>query len=571
MQKFISVFCFLISTLHVHAQAILIDSNQYWKHHLTAYHGNAYMSVSSMDSSLSRRPAKVDGNTGVMTILDSTVSTPYLFGVGSYVYFIGEDSVTNDAELWRTDGIPQGTFRLKDINPSGRSLHNGFPWTPGRDGIVFEAYDGDSYGLWTTDGTTAGTIQLVDFASYSPLISCLYLQELNGKIIVLSAPILGQVGLYSNAYVYDNGILSQINGAPFDGIANGYTDVVQVGASLYMSCLGSNVSTKIIKVNVDTAFVAYDDPTSLIYAISSLRDSLLLGISSEINMDGLYITDTLFTSLTLVQDLDNVSGLGNPPAVTDMLRVQDSVFFIGIDLAHGNELWRTDGTPAGTYVVRDIDQGLGNGIRYPYMLNKSNDNIYNFGYSSSTAPRLDTSCNRVFFQAIANSLQAAPWCTNGSALGTMPTFQPLASITTNATIPPLYFTQMSVTDHKLFIITGPGSAGVGMGGYACNGLDYLWMINTCDSFPQVPLPPPLSIAETCNGHLVKLYPNPAETEIHISGMDATYAVITNAIGQKQITSLKNNILNISHLSSGIYYLTTGNTSGNRKTISFTKK
>ncbi len=38
-----------------------------------------------------------------------------------------------------------------------------------------------------------------------------------------------------------------------------------------------------------------------------------------------------------------------------------SIYFIGID-ANGGELWRTDGTPTGTYMVKDINPGSGSGV-----------------------------------------------------------------------------------------------------------------------------------------------------------------------------------------------------------------
>jgi len=40
------------------------------------------------------------------------------------------------------------------------------------------------------------------------------------------------------------------------------------------------------------------------------------------------------------------------------------IFFVAEDDTHGNELWRTDGTPAGTVLVKDINPGTRDGASY---------------------------------------------------------------------------------------------------------------------------------------------------------------------------------------------------------------
>lgn len=41
--------------------------------------------------------------------------------LGGIAYFTADDGV-NGYELWRSDGTAEGTYLLKDINPSGNSL-----------------------------------------------------------------------------------------------------------------------------------------------------------------------------------------------------------------------------------------------------------------------------------------------------------------------------------------------------------------------------------------------------------------------------------------------------------------
>ncbi|NBV05492.1 MAG: hypothetical protein EBS08_07520, partial [Cytophagia bacterium] len=46
----------------------------------------------------------------------------------------------------------------------------------------------------------------------------------------------------------------------------------------------------------------------------------------------------------------------NPLDITD---AGTQTFFVASTTATGNELWRTDGTDAGTYLVKDINPGAG--------------------------------------------------------------------------------------------------------------------------------------------------------------------------------------------------------------------
>lgn len=43
--------------------------------------------------------------------------------------------------------------------------------------------------------------------------------------------------------------------------------------------------------------------------------------------------------------------------VSELTRVGDRLFFLADDGVVGHELWRSDGTPAGTMLVRDIEPG----------------------------------------------------------------------------------------------------------------------------------------------------------------------------------------------------------------------
>ena len=75
-------------------------------------------------------------------------------------YTAGKDDI-DGCELWRTDGTPQGTFLVKDLNPAfiqyniSRSAFSGSPrgFAILNNKIIFLS----DLGIWTTDGTASGT------------------------------------------------------------------------------------------------------------------------------------------------------------------------------------------------------------------------------------------------------------------------------------------------------------------------------------------------------------------------------------------------------------------------------
>jgi ELWxxDGT repeat protein len=84
-----------------------------------------------------------------------------LMVLGTKLIFIGEDA-TNGQELWITDGTPEGTMLIKDINPGSASSN------PTNIEVVdtkaYFAATNTSSGteLWVTDGTSEGTMIVKD-------------------------------------------------------------------------------------------------------------------------------------------------------------------------------------------------------------------------------------------------------------------------------------------------------------------------------------------------------------------------------------------------------------------------
>jgi ELWxxDGT repeat protein len=103
-----------------------------------------------------------------------------LFTLGDAVYFIAEDAL-NGSALWKSDGTQEGTIMVKDIRPDSdesgihpNQQYNQF--TKVGDQLFFIANDGNnehSQEIWKSDGTTEGTVMVADLnqSQYSSFVA----------------------------------------------------------------------------------------------------------------------------------------------------------------------------------------------------------------------------------------------------------------------------------------------------------------------------------------------------------------------------------------------------------------
>lgn len=74
---------------------------------------------------------------------------------GSLLFFTFNDGI-HGAELWRSDATPEGTSLVADVLPGPEGSGPEY-LTPMNDALFFFAFDAEGYGLWRTDGSEFGT------------------------------------------------------------------------------------------------------------------------------------------------------------------------------------------------------------------------------------------------------------------------------------------------------------------------------------------------------------------------------------------------------------------------------
>ncbi|MBL8811835.1 MAG: hypothetical protein JNM43_16830, partial [Planctomycetaceae bacterium] len=315
-----------------------VNGEELWKSNL-----NGTGAVMVKDIRIGNLPSQISGMTNVNgTLFFSAHGNTSTGGLGG-------------VQLWKSDGTEAGTVMVSEtIAQQGDSFPSGLTNLNGK--LIFSATGADGHELWTTDGTAAGTIRLKDIApgSGSGLASASSRFVVNG----------------TNAYFIAN---DGVNGQELwktDGTAAGTVLVRDIRTGV-----GSSNPSQLVNVNGLMYFLADDgingteiwqsDGTS---AGTSLVANLNVNWLDQLTAAGgkLYFTangeiwcrSTPTSTPFLLKEIGENNWGGNPTSLT---AVGDTLFFTAIYAGDssglfgtGRELWKTDGTTAGTVLVKDI-------------------------------------------------------------------------------------------------------------------------------------------------------------------------------------------------------------------------
>ena len=358
--------------------------------------------------------------------LASASPTPYLVsdlnpqpdpGVGSSPYFLTR-SLLNGATLfvarglelapgvWRTDGTAEGTYLLLPLAPSPNPVTRVLNTLIDGNTMYLGIQESEGYRIWRTDGTAGGTAPVT--ASRS------------GTIYVLAVAEQGLI-------VLDSGLreLKLLKGEELLPLATLRTGTAQ---STSYTRLGGK-----LYVGTESGLWKSDGTPAGTTKFSTVPASRLLVSGDRIFFDGfdaasgreLWTTDGTTSGTRIVADLrpgaESLFGM-----YSNMLVIGDRVLFLGArgeigvsdgtaansrilltgapakafpsitsvgsstwyfqfdDGQHGRELWRSDGTVAGTHLVRDASDGdspptsLAGGATRVYFYGTERDRPYDY-------------------------------------------------------------------------------------------------------------------------------------------------------------------------------------------------
>jgi len=295
-----------------------------------------------------------------------TVGAPRFEAYNGSLYFSADDGV-HGLELWRTDGTAAGTVMVRDINPSGASRPREMKVMAGT--LFFIADDG-THGLelWKSDGTTAGTVMVKAITPPTQYSIKGTLHEFHNKIFFIRDYGTSLLELWkSDGTAAGTVLVKEISVASAGGtwIAGNFRDTLYLtvdepgyGSVLWKSDGSSTGTGRVEPVPALSDFVVLNDQMIGAGSYGSLGVELLK-------------SDGTASGTSLVKDI-NPSGDSNPYIT---IVANGTIFMDAIDGVHGRQLWKSDGTTAGTSLVKTITPAGTPGL--PYVLDLGFTSIKN--------------------------------------------------------------------------------------------------------------------------------------------------------------------------------------------------
>lgn len=306
-------------------------------------------------------------------------------------------STATGAEPWVSDGTTAGTHLLVDVAPgSASSFFHGFPFSQvsAFGNLGFFAVDDGVHGFepWITDGTTAGTFPLADVNPGAASGGGSFVGVLpSGVLFAATTATEGRELWRTDGTPAGTQLVMDINpGAASSNPTNTFVPAIAAGqlflattptqgTELWISD-GTPAGTHLVR-----EFTTGLASTQLIVrALDSTR--AILGASTPATGFEPWVTDGTFAGTV---PLEIVPGPLDGSIYTNQpfFAVPGRVFFLTQDPFLGSEVGVTDGTPSGTYLVKDLVHGAG-GINLPFVT--CDDFVFFYapngsGYSNGTA------------------------------------------------------------------------------------------------------------------------------------------------------------------------------------------
>jgi large repetitive protein len=388
---------------------------------------------------------------GTLSLGTGILSATHLMALGGQVVFSASSEEIGQ-ELWRTDGTPQGTGLVEDLNldPGSSDPAELAAWN-GR--LYFAATSNDTWREpWVSDGTAAGTDLLRDLSAgigtsnpsgFTPFGDLLYFGAFSGEGALWrtdgtrsgTLPVPGAAGEVGNLTLAGSSLFLAAD-PPEDNCRGGCPELFRLAAGaaqvslvkdinpffpdtilLWLDENGSHASG-LTPQGAGIVFSADDGEsggelwgsdgtgagTARVadlcpgFCSSSPRGLTRLGAwtlfatgGSEF-LHGLWRTDGTTAGTIPLRSFSNPS---NSPGIREIVVAGDHAFFL-VPLPGGHELWASDGTVEGTVRVSDL----------------------RVDGTPARARRLAAVGSRVFFAAWHPATGEELWTSDGTAAGT---------------------------------------------------------------------------------------------------------------------------------------------------------
>jgi ELWxxDGT repeat protein len=267
---------------------------------------------------------------------------PELAQANNILYFFGLPIKGQGQKLMKSDGTTAGTVILKDTyvptqssTPNGFVNHNGIVYFLSQDQNISNHY------VQRTDGTLAGTFPLKNFeviGGVTPAGDNVFFQGLTPT---------GTWQLFrSNGTTAGTVLMKQESSATW---AYSYT-----GAAIGGTFLFTNGTTELWKTNGTTAGTTLVKTFPVMENMVSAGNRAYMLVEPVAGSFELWKTNGTTAGTLRIQPLVPVSGFSTRYYFFPNSTINGITYFFGTDNHKGHEVWRTDGTAAGTYRIAKI-------------------------------------------------------------------------------------------------------------------------------------------------------------------------------------------------------------------------
>lgn len=366
---------------------------------------SAFFTASNVAGDGNRELWITDGTAGGTTMVKeiragNTGSFPRELTVFSPTLLLFNATDGFGAELWRSDGTPGGTTRVKDIFPgSTSSFPSGLTISNGS--LFFGATDDttlSTQALYKSDGTSAGTIRVGHFTSAGSDPTFLYPTS-TGVVLQANQKRFNSEPWKSDATAAGTQLIKEIGSG--DNASNPYA-FTQLGPNILFAANDASTNYEPWRTDLTTG------GTVLVTDILSGNGGLDTSETKFIELNGLlyfhgytdvsgelFRTDGTATGTISVTNFGLLGGAFGSYA-SQFVRLGNSLIFAAETITSGEELWKSDGTLAGTVLVKDI----------------------NTGSNGSSLDKFTVAGNRIFFFAHTPATGLELWTSDGTESGT---------------------------------------------------------------------------------------------------------------------------------------------------------
>ncbi|HEX5749808.1 MAG TPA: ELWxxDGT repeat protein [Archangium sp.] len=354
------------------AGTVLISSTVYGVREMRAM-GGAVLVLS--DSGLHRTDGTPEGTS---RLASNTCFPDRLAEVNGRLFFTGRNSGgSREQELWTSDGTASGTVRLAVLGVRSLRAPERSPLV-GLGGQLFFLYERGDGGLelWGSDGTLAGTRRVYTLSEPGSTLRHGSLFSVRDRLFFDVRPSdasSSRPQLWVSDGTAEGTAPLRRRAAP---LGSGAAPMEQVGNTLLFSVEdarglelwrseGTEASTTRARVIRSTA--PTESARGFVAAPHArLGEQVFFFADDGVHGHELWKSDGTEAGTQLVKDIRSGPESGFQEYVW-LAETDRALFFVVDDGVHGFELWKSDGTEAGTQLVKDILSGPESGSGFEYQ------------------------------------------------------------------------------------------------------------------------------------------------------------------------------------------------------------